>query len=47
MSGAEEVASMAARGYEWGMSRNVGGGAGRTWSVIESGRVVRPMGTQR
>ena len=47
MCDAEEVVAMGIRGYEWSMRRNDVGGVGRTWSVIESARVVRPMGTQR
>jgi len=36
------------RGYQLPMHRrSAGGNAERTWSIIESARVVRPMGTQR
>jgi hypothetical protein len=33
-------------GYLWRMRRSDAGSVDRSWSVIESGRVVRPMGTQ-
>jgi len=34
------------QGYLWRMRWNDAGGVDLSWSVIESGRVVRPMGTQ-
>ena len=47
MKWTEEVVSMATRGYLFLMRRSDAGGDGLFWSIVESARVRRPMGTQR
>jgi hypothetical protein len=47
MSGSERWHVDGFAGYVWPMRRSDAAGVDQTWSVIESGRVVRPMGTQR
>jgi hypothetical protein len=46
MSGSERWHVDGIHGYLWPMRRSDVGGVDQSWSVIESARVVRPMGTQ-